>query len=750
MKKLRLILMPLLITSLVAACGDSGRSGRSGRNSDDEYSITFHQDEGYKDDVFTYYVGETTAADVKAFQDSITLNQRRGYDVKWEDYDVSNISSNLVVRALYSLHEYTITYKYGEEVLGTAKYTIESKDSDIVAPALPTTAGYTYAYDTYTVSGKAEDFTVQAHRDLVTYYATFVDIEGNPVGQPVPFTVESTEISEPAVPTISGKVGRWENYELGASDITIHPRYSSEIYKARFWSSNTDDKVLIAEVEFTENDVSIQEPACPMSIDYRDGKWVYTLEYKDLDIYPTYYKYHEFYISYKETKDSGSVLVEPTTFTYPTKTQTLLDGETYGYHTFWKYGDDEFEGGVATELEMHDYEFYVSRRVAKSYTITLNPAGGELPSEASATINVTFGEEYTLPTPTADSSDNEFYTWVDENDNPVALTGTWNLDGAATLKATYIDGASFETGIVPSHISIKQSIQELTITEEDATRGTHSLKFVQSASGDFGVIFSKEYLDRQFADPTVVAINFDAKGSVHSSNFRARIAGTNVTYENNSTLYGLDTEWKTFSFRREYYEDYLEGDAMIYGQVGQGNYVLVDNIHTVTEELDSFGFENGYLNVDKNTYMSSGHANSNPAPEQIFKALPSTGVEVSNIRFDYKVKSEGNRSLALEKGTGYVAFYLSKAIKESLGENGYVTFDLMTSVTINANPTVSNGRDGRDNPLGGDGYQLKMNTWIHLTIYAATGITSDGRFLIIQGSTAGTYHFDHIQLVPID
>ena len=310
------------------------------------------------------------------------------------------------------------------------------------------------------------------------------------------------------------------------------------------------------------------------------------------------------------------------------------------------------------------------------------------------------------------------------------------------LVPSYTEIMGFEDGNVPTHVTPKQNISSLTIVD-DGTEGNKCLKITVSGS-DYGVYFSKQYLDAVFADSSVVAINFDAKGSIASSNFRAKIAGSNTTYEQNDSVYGLDTNWKKFSFKREYYDAYISGDAMIFGGgMTNGNYVLVDNIVPVTEDLTSFGFENGYLNTSTRIYNSAGHSNSQPAPEQTLKLLPDSACTISNMGFDYEDKTEGNRSFRFDKTNGYLAIYLSTAIKNAMGD-GVLKFDFKTTVVINSNPSVKNATNGVNQPLGGDGYKLVNNEWLTIVI-PASGVSSDGRFLILQGSTGGTMHIDNIR-----
>ena len=140
----------IILTSLIAL------SFLTGCNSEKSCSITFHQEQGDQNDVFKYVIGKTQYKEVKEFQDNIKINSKRGYDVSWEDFDLSEITSDYTVNALYSLHDYVITFEYGTRVIGTATYTIESTSID--EPALPTTAGYVYHYEDYSFIGKAEQF----------------------------------------------------------------------------------------------------------------------------------------------------------------------------------------------------------------------------------------------------------------------------------------------------------------------------------------------------------------------------------------------------------------------------------------------------------------------------------------------------------------------------------------------------------------------------------------------------------------
>lgn len=308
------------------------------------------------------------------------------------------------------------------------------------------------------------------------------------------------------------------------------------------------------------------------------------------------------------------------------------------------------------------------------------------------------------------------------------------------LVPKYVDIMGFEDGNVPTHVTKKTNISSLEIVN-DGTEGNKCLKITVSGS-DYGVYFSKSYLDTVFSDPSVVAINFDAKGSVASSNWRAKIGGSNITYELNNTGWGLETNWKTFSFKRSYYDAYVNGDAMVYGGgMTSGNYVLIDNVVPVTKDLTCYGFESGKLDASNKRYQSAGHSNNDPASEVFVRTSDAT---VTSVGVDYENKTEGNRSFTFTKENGWAAFYLPSSTKDSLGDDGFVKFDFCTSVIINSNPSVKNLVDTSYTPFGGDGYHIPADTWTTLSI-PASGVGTDGRFLMFQGSTGGTMHFDNFR-----
>ena len=154
------------------------------------------------------------------------------------------------------------------------------ESTSITAPAVPAKVGYTGAWEAYTL--KAENFTVNAVYTPITYYVTFM-ADGVEVAK-VPFTVESTSITAPTVPAKVGYTGAWETYTLKAENFTVNAVYTPVVYTATFVA----DGVEVAKIPFTVEDKSIAEPAVPAKAGYTGAWEAYTLGAEDITINAVY------------------------------------------------------------------------------------------------------------------------------------------------------------------------------------------------------------------------------------------------------------------------------------------------------------------------------------------------------------------------------------------------------------------------------------------------------------------------------
>ncbi len=224
----------------------------------------------------TQLVGTDTFTVEDIALDMPAVPTKAGYDVAWGAYTIE--PKDIDVFAEYTAIKYKATFVAGDTVVAEVEFTVE--DTQIAEPAVPAKTGYTGAWESYTIEPR--DITINAVYTPVTYTATF-KADGEVVGT-VQFTVEDTELAEPSVPAKTGYTGVWESYTLEAKDITVNAVYTPVVYTATFVA---DGKV-VGTVPFTVEDKSIAEPAVPAKEGYT-GKWEdYTLGASDITINAIY------------------------------------------------------------------------------------------------------------------------------------------------------------------------------------------------------------------------------------------------------------------------------------------------------------------------------------------------------------------------------------------------------------------------------------------------------------------------------
>lgn len=408
---------------------------------------------------------------------------------------------------------------------------------------------------------------------------------------------------------------------------------------------------------------------------------------------------------------------------------------------------------------------YYRRLTENTYRVNYLVEDGVCSEEAGFAM-ILYDFPYVLPSAIPDNDNYSFEGWLDEEGNKVPLEGEkWPYQEEISLTAKFSLNISFEGNVIPSTFSAtgQPSGTEMEIISTEATDGGYCLKV--PVHGPYTIDIISGYFDEVFSDADIVAINFDAKGSAHSSNFRSRhyekeypSGPSNWTYENNHTDWGLDTMWKTFEFKREYTEQlehFIIGDGISNG------YVLIDNIRAVFKHLDGFSFECGVFRG--NSYQDGGHANANPAPKTLLGVMSDSDVTIQTSLTD-TLSSDGIRSLRINKMTnGRMHMTIGTQGVEALGDGGYMTADIYTTIDINASPNiVANimtglGRYPQD-AIGPENYVHPKNTWVTYTFYyhyytdsttSNSHITNDGRFIIIAGSTICDIYIDNIVFHPI-
>ncbi|MCR5485240.1 MAG: InlB B-repeat-containing protein, partial [Clostridiales bacterium] len=212
-------------------------------------------------------------------QKSISLPdvpKKEGYEGHWPSYSLS--VGGITIVAFYVPIEYTATFKADGKTVGTVKFTVESET--ITEPDVPKKEGYTGKWETYTL--KAENITVNAVYEPMIHYASCV-ADGTEIAR-IPYRTGQKSISLPDVPKKEGYEGHWPSYSLSVGGITIVAFYVPIEYTATF---KADGKT-VGTVKFTVETTKITEPAVPKKDGYT-GKWeTYTLKASDITVNAVY------------------------------------------------------------------------------------------------------------------------------------------------------------------------------------------------------------------------------------------------------------------------------------------------------------------------------------------------------------------------------------------------------------------------------------------------------------------------------
>ena len=183
-----------------------------------EYTVTFKADGAV--------VGtKTYTVDNKAVE-APAVPAKDHYTGAWAAYELNG--GNVEVNAVYTAVEYTVTFKADGAVVDTKTYTVAN--TTVEAPAVPTKAHYTGAWESYTLtSGNVE---VEAVYTAVEYTVTF-KADGETVGTKT-YTVENATVEAPAVPEKEGYNGSWSAYKLNGGDVEVNAVYTIKVYTVTY------------------------------------------------------------------------------------------------------------------------------------------------------------------------------------------------------------------------------------------------------------------------------------------------------------------------------------------------------------------------------------------------------------------------------------------------------------------------------------------------------------------------------------
>ena len=255
------------------------------------YSVIFMAD-GTQVGETQYYTIENKDITIPA------VPEKEGYTGEWEEFNLDELGDK-VINAIYTeipeppveLETYYITFvdKFGN-VIEEIPFTIETDPSTIKAPAtVPELAGYNVSWPSFTLfdEKRFEETGSYSFTVVAVYeainYTATFMADGKVVAE-ITFTVETESLDEPAIPEKAGYSAVWSSYTLGTEDITIDAIYSTISYKVTFVADGEEVAVRYYTVENKE----IDEPAVPEKEGYT-GAWEdYTLDIGDKTVNAVY------------------------------------------------------------------------------------------------------------------------------------------------------------------------------------------------------------------------------------------------------------------------------------------------------------------------------------------------------------------------------------------------------------------------------------------------------------------------------
>ena len=209
---------------------------------------------------------------------------KEGYSGSWSEYVIA--ASDITINAIYTVNKYTASFIVNGETISTEDIEF---GSSIVLPDDPEKAGYAFIGWAPDNPGTMpnESVTFTAEFEPITYYASFM-ADGEEI-EKVPFTVESKSISEPEIPEKEGYTGKWSEYVIAASDITINAEYIINEYTVNFVA---DDKTVKSET--VEYGSPIEIPDNPHKDGYVFKEWLpkvpETMPAEDMTFYAVFEK----------------------------------------------------------------------------------------------------------------------------------------------------------------------------------------------------------------------------------------------------------------------------------------------------------------------------------------------------------------------------------------------------------------------------------------------------------------------------
>ena len=331
MRKFFAILLGVTALSTFASCGGNGDNNSNGGSGlpPVRYEVTFRQP-GYEDVVKSVFGGYR-------FSDFPAVQPKTGYTVAWEVTDIPSVNADMVVNAVETPNEYTITYDPNGGTLETLTQTV-TYDAEYTL-AEPTRDGYDFVCWAHEMTGVTSNGTWKIAND-VTFVAQWAEIK------PEECTVTFVQ---------NGYENVVKTVEKGQT-LTDIPTPQAKTGYTVTWNVTSFENI---QSSFTVN--AVETP-------------------------------NQYTVSYVV---DGALIEETTTVTYGAAF-TLYTPTYVGYtHDGWTKGGESFIlDSVWTTAENVTL---TAKKKAKTFTVKLDAQGGTVSNNL---VQVTYGQVPQFPTPT--------------------------------------------------------------------------------------------------------------------------------------------------------------------------------------------------------------------------------------------------------------------------------------------------------------------------------------------------------------
>ena len=388
------------------------------------------------------------------------------------DTDLTAVTSDLTVTAVYTPNVYTVTFVVDGQTYHTVTVT---HGSAVTAPAIPTKEGYDKTapkWDKTDLSSVTGDMTVTAKYTVNKYSIVFIIDGKSTIKNNVTHGTKLSQISGiPAIPAKAGydKVApHWDhpNDTVITSALTITAVYTPNVYTVTFMDGTT----VVATKEVTHGNALSDVPAVPTKTGYTSAWEVadFSTVTKDMTVNAVHTV-----ITYTVTFKDGSTVVSTVTVNHGESVTAPAVPTKVGYTSAWETVDLT---AVTSDLTVN------ALHTINVYTVIFTADG-----EVLATLTVNHGEGATAPEIPAKVG----YTAAWDTANFDTVTGDMTISAVYTVKTYTV-----------TFVANGTVINTVTVNHGEALTGTH----VPPEKADHTAAWDKEIPATITADLTLTAV----------------------------------------------------------------------------------------------------------------------------------------------------------------------------------------------------------------------------------------------------